>query len=374
MRNDKDYKLREIERGGGEVRGGSLLLRFSTGCECLITLLQQLLGGHGDLLLGEIIQFESLHDLPLSVCDGDGEGEDETFGDPIRSIGGHCHRHEYSLGGSLVPVVDVVACSLGSRHGRRQLPLLDDHCSSLLHRLDESSLEPLGISHCRHGVHFSRALRHLRMAHIRELSGRVISPDDHILHVAHRDSRLECHLCGGAIVIESGHGGEIARGNLPCCVLRTDEGIRVSGVANDDHLGGGLGEVGQSLSLRLEDAHVGSEQILSLHSFLSRHSSDEESVVDVGEGILLISDCLHSGEIGEGAVSQFELNSLEDSSHGRDIEEDEHDGGLLPEHISLGDLENQRVSNLTSSASDENTKGSCHFHSTRKGKLDIQKR
>lgn len=137
-------------------------------------------------------------------------------------------------------------------------------------------------------------------------------------------------------MVESGHGREVTSGNLSCCILGTDEGIRVSGIADNDHLDRIIISVpspvdtlvvglansaraapcdlkirtlaarrsctntnNQPLPLSLS-SHYGFSSIssykanLSLHSFLSRHGSNEESVIDVSECILLVRHGFHT--------------------------------------------------------------------------------
>ena len=66
---------------------------------------------------------------------------------------------------------------------------------------------------------------------IRELSGRVIAPDDDVLDVNDVDAALLSDLSHGAIVVEPGHGREVLLGDGGG-VVRADGGIGVGRVSN----------------------------------------------------------------------------------------------------------------------------------------------
>lgn len=101
------------------------------------------LGSSGNFLLDKIIPLESLHNLPLvgSSIDCDWEREDQPFGDSIRPVRWDGHRDPFAGLSTQVPITHVVTGSLGRRHGRRELSLLDDCGTALLDDLNKISLD-----------------------------------------------------------------------------------------------------------------------------------------------------------------------------------------------------------------------------------------
>lgn len=160
--------------------------------------------------------------------------------------------------------MDVIAGSLGSRHGRREFALLDNDGSSLLHQRNERTLEVGRVIDSRVGVHRAstylfvklknvkkRTLDDLGVLDIGELRGRVVAPDNHVLHVAHRNATFEGDLRRGTVMVETGHGREVAGRHLAGSVFSSNEGIRIGRIADHDNLTK-LSNEGKTLTLGLE--------------------------------------------------------------------------------------------------------------------------
>merc|ERR1711893_278940 len=99
-----------------------------------------------------------------------------------------------------------------------------------------------------------------------------------------------------------------------------------------------------SLALSFENLNVGSEQIFTLHTFFTGHSTNQESSVDVlkCDGRIVggddISDERHS------AIVDFHDNAIENTLHRCNVEKMEYQGLIRAENVSAADLIQQVVS------------------------------
>ncbi|KAF1751388.1 hypothetical protein GCK72_017942 [Caenorhabditis remanei] len=126
------------------------------------------------------------------------------------------------------------------------------------------------------------------------------------------------------------------------------------------YLGGWLGILSKSFSLRLEDLDVGGKKILALHSLASWHCSNEESVIDSSECSLLLGDSLDAVKSWESTILELENNSFENIGALWNIEEDELHWLFLSEDGSVGDTDYNGVSDLASGSSNQNAKWGSH--------------
>lgn len=78
-----------------------------------ITLLEQLVGGEGELLARKVVDIEPLGDLPLLVHDVNGERENNVFWNAIAAVRHDAHRYPFAGGGAVPPIVHVVAGCFG---------------------------------------------------------------------------------------------------------------------------------------------------------------------------------------------------------------------------------------------------------------------
>ena len=132
----------------------------------------------------------------------------------------------------------------------------------------------------------------------------MITPDGHALYVGDRGTGFFRQLTHGAVVIETGHGGELPGIEIRG-IFHRDQGVGVSGVANHEHPHVPAGVSIQSLSLRPEDLAVFGQQITSLHAFAAWLGTDQQSVLDVLESNVGIIGCHHVVKQRKGAVIEL---------------------------------------------------------------------
>jgi len=172
----------------------------------------------------------------------------------------------------------VVDGCVTSRCGRGELSELNDFSSSLLDARGEFILDPCGINEA-----FGLLSGNESVANIGVHSGRVVSPDGHLLNVSDLGAGLKSKLSEGSVVIESGHGSEVFDRDVLCVVL-ANESVGVSGVSDDDGLSVTGGMVVDGLADVNENLTVVLKQVSTLHSWSAGLGTDEEVVVNILEG------------------------------------------------------------------------------------------
>lgn len=69
-----------------------------------------------------------------------------------------------------------------------------------------------------------------------ELGAGVVSPDDNVLDISDGYSSLEGNLGKSTVMVQTGHGGEIASWDLSSSILGANESIGVGWVSNNNNL------------------------------------------------------------------------------------------------------------------------------------------
>ena len=307
---------------------------------------------------GELIDLEILDDSHLATRDVDGERVDNILLDTIIATRSDGHGDPLSLGSSEVPVTDVVSDGVGSRESRRKLTSSDNGSTSLLDNLHKFGLEPSVLSGLLQVLLLS-ALDDVTVVGTGVLGGAVVTPDGDVLDVLGGDIELLGELGLGAVMIEAGKSREVLLGDRGG-VQHGNTGIGVGRVSHNQNLHGLLGVLIQGLALVLEDGAVLGQKILPLHTLLPGESTDEDSVVDILEGLLQVGGADDSVNERVRAIFQFENNTLQSFLAKRDIQEVEDHVLLRAEHMSLGDQREESIANLTSGSGNQNSNGRGH--------------
>ena len=63
-----------------------------------LALVAELLAGGCELLLGKVVNGETLDDGPFAILDGDGEGKHDALGGAVRAVGEDAHGHKPKIG------------------------------------------------------------------------------------------------------------------------------------------------------------------------------------------------------------------------------------------------------------------------------------
>ena len=171
-------------------------------------------------------------------------------------------------------------------------------------------------------------------------------------HVVDGLAGLAGQLSLGAVVIQTGQGGEVIVRDVGR-VGGGNEGVGVGGVAGDENANVVGGDLVQGLALGGEDGTVLGEQVGTLHTGLTGHGTDEEGGVGSVEDLLRVVADLDVHEVAEGAVVKLHDDTLEGLEGRGDLEKTKLDGGV-PEQRTGGDTEQQAVANLAGSTGDGN--------------------
>lgn len=307
------------------------------------SLSKKFLSGDVDTSLSLLGDLDALHDAVVTSLGGDGEGEDETFGDSVASVGGDGEGGPLAVcaGG---PVSHVGDGGVSGGGGTGETSSLEDGGSSLLDDGDEIGVDPVlgqlgedafavGGGVVGVGVH----------------STGVVTPDHEVLDGVGGDSELIGELRECAVVVESGHGVEVLVGDAGG-VVRADQGVGVGGVADHQGLEVAGGVIVDGLSGVYEDLAVVGDEVISLLTLGSRLGADEQGVVSVGETDGLVSSGDDLLDEGEGAVIKLHLEGLKGALGEGEVDQLEDHWLVLSEHLSVGDTEGGGVSDVAGGA------------------------
>ena len=179
----------------------------------------------------------------------------------------------------------------------------------------------------------------------------MIAPDDHAAYVTHASPALERQLRLGSVVVQAGHGGEIAWVQVGGVGSR-DERVGVGRIPNhqDPHVT--VGGLVQGASLDGENARVGHQQVLALHVRGSRSRAHQQCVLCALESNFGPIGELDAVKGVEGAVVQFHGDAPQRIHGGRDFDQLEYHGLIRPEKLPGSDTEGQLVADLSRRAGD----------------------
>src|SRR5690606_9163053 len=161
----------------------------------------------------------------------------------------------------------------GSRSGRGGATCLDDGGATLLYFRDVGVGVPVGIDLVDGHLAIYQAV-----VQVRVLGAGVVAPDGHLLDVVDGLAELVGQLRHATVVVETGHGGELARVDVRRVALG-DQGVGVGRVADYQNLDVADGDVVDRLALYREDGGVGFQQILALNARAARTRTDQQGEV-----------------------------------------------------------------------------------------------
>ena len=200
----------------------------------------------------------------------------------------------------------MVDGSVGSGGSRGELSELDDFSTALLDTRSKLLIDPDWVNEAE-----SILSLHGGVSDIGVHCWRVVAPDGKILNVGNLGAGLESELGDGSVVIETGHGREGAHWEVLSVVL-ADQGVGVSGVADDDSLDitstmvvDGLANIDENLAVVLEE-------VSTFHAWATGLGTNQEVVVDLFESGFKVAGADDFIKQREGAVVELSLDTLED--------------------------------------------------------------
>src|SRR5690554_6669373 len=317
------------------------------------TLFAQLVFRRLHLATAEVVDLQALNNLVVAVLATHGVGVDDAFGDAVTAIGRN--RHADDAVGAQRPVAHVIDGGGSGGSGGRSPARLDDGGAALLHGGDEVVFVPVTLDQIESGLAI-----YLGVGQIGVLGGAVVAPDDHAVDVGNALAGFLRQLGQGAVVVKASHGSELTRVEIRR-VARSDQGVGVGRVADDQYTHVAAGVVIERLALHREDRGVGFQQVLALHARSARartHQQREVSVLERDIGIVGGNDILHQRE---GAVVDFHDDTVERIHGLGNFEQLQNDRLIRTQHVTCCDTENERVADLAGTAGDGNTYGVFHF-------------
>lgn len=195
------------------------------------------------------------------------------------------------------------------------------------------------------------------MESVRVLSGGVVTPNNHLLHFLNLAASALSKLAHCSALVESSEGSEVSlrdRGS----VVRADECISVSGVANNSDLDGLLCDLVDGLALSLENLSVSLEEVTALHTGASGTSTNKHSDISVLKSNKRISSRHNAVHASVSTVIKLHDEALEDLLGLRKLNELKDDLLVRAEHPALSDKVAKEVADLTGGASDSDADGS----------------
>ncbi len=132
----------------------------------------------------------------------------------------------------------------------------------------------------------------------------MVSPNNDVLHILDSHFDSVSHLGESSVLVESSESGKVLL-RYGGSVVRSDQGIGVSGVANNKDLNGLFSNSVDSLSLGFEDLSVVIEEVFAFHAWTSWLSTDKDCHVSVCECLFCVGSWDQLVEKGESAVLEL---------------------------------------------------------------------
>ncbi len=187
----------------------------------------------------------------------------------------------------------------------------------------------------------------------------MVAPDCHLLDVGIVGARLLSQLAHRAVVVETDHGGEAFRIQIRR-ILLCDQGIGVGRVADDKHFHVSAGMIIDRLTLWAEDTAICRQQVLAFHALFAWHRADEQGKVAILERNIRVVSGDDIVQEREGAIVQFHDHALERAERRRDFQQVKVDRLVRSKHVSSGNAEQERITDLACSASYSDFHGLFH--------------
>ena len=194
---------------------------------------------------------------------------------------------------------------------------------------------------------------------VRVLGCRVVAPDAQAVDVRYVATALIRKLGDRAIVVQPGHGGELARIEIRRIALGNQR-IRVRRIADDQNLHAARSVIVERLALHGKDGGVRLDQVLALHTLAARARTDEQCVVHVLEGNVGVVRGNQALNKRERAVLELHDNAAQRVHRRRDLQQLQDHGLVFPEHLTGCDAKQQGVSDLAGGSGDGDAHGFLH--------------
>src|SRR5690606_1174110 len=182
-----------------------------------------------------------------------------------------------------------------------------------------------------------------------------------LLDVVDGLAELVGQLRHATVVVEAGHGGELARVDVRRVALG-DQGVGVGRVADYQNLDVTAGDVVDRLALYREDGGVGFQQVLALHARATRTGTDQQGEVGILECDFRVVGLHDAGEQRERAIFQFHGDAFQRFQCRGDFQQLQDNRLVRAEHGAGGNAEQQGIADLAGGTGNGNAYGS--FHST----------
>lgn len=200
----------------------------------------------------------------------------------------------------------MVDGSVGSGGSRGELSELDDFSTALLDTRSKLLIDPDWINEAE-----SIFSLHGGVSDIGVHRWRVVAPDGKILNVGNLGAGLEGELGDCSVVVETGHSRKGAHWEVLSVVL-TDQGVCVSGVADNDSFDITSTMVVDGLANIDENLAVVFEEVSTLHAWATGLGTNQEVVVDLFESGFKVTGADYFVKQREGTVVELSLYTLED--------------------------------------------------------------
>ena len=244
-------------------------------------------------------------------------------------------------------VVDVVTGSRCGRGSGRLAHDRDDLRTALLHLGEEGTVQPGVVVDDLAG----RLAADSTVEGVWVLSGRVIAPDVDVIDRLDGGARLVSQLADGSALVKAGQRAEVLLGDGGR-IVRADEGIGVSWVADDAHLYRLLGHFVDGGTLRLENLGVCLKQVRAFHAGATWARTDQHTDVGVLEAYHRVSGRDYVLHAGVRAILELHDQALENLLGRRQLNQLHNHLGVGAKHPPLGNEVAKERADLTSCASD----------------------
>src|SRR5690554_72648 len=316
--------------------------------------LLQLVQGDVDVLLAEFVDFQAFDDFVLAVFTGHREAEHGAFRNAVGAVGRNAHGDPLAIG-TQPPVVDVVDGGVGGGSGRGQAAGFNDGCATLADGWQEYVGVPVLVVDQVLDAFAVDGGETVVGVHGRA----VVAPYTELADVLDVFAGLFSNLAQGTVVVQTQHGGEVARVQVGCGLHR-DVGVGVGRVADHQNLDVAVGHLVQCAALNGKDFGVGGQQVRALHALGAWAGAYQNGDLGVLESNFRVVGSNHAGQQREGAVLQFHHDAFQCVLGLWQVQQLQDDRLVLAQHFATGDAEQQGVTDLTSCAGDSNTYGSFH--------------
>lgn len=249
------------------------------------------------------------------------------------------------------PASHVGQSSVTSTGSTWQSSCLNDFSPSFLNSWDESFGVPILTNQIKSWLSVNSS-----PSQIWEHCWWVVTPNNNFVDAWNWTVSLFSNLPDSSVVIKSGHGSKVFLWQI-LGVGSSNEAVSVGWVSNNQGPDISVSVIVKSPSLRNEDLSIFLEEIASFHTFWSWLGTDQEGSFDILETDLKVVGTNDFSQKRESAITQLHGNTTKSFLGLRDIDKVEDDWLILAEHITVGNSEQQWVTDLSGSTSNGNSDG-----------------